>query len=79
MKTERNLYLLTCKTGSYYVLAVSPNDAKSLLETTLDKADYDFRGNREVTEIKQIAKEIGEFPKDKPFFSADHKLILIQD
>ena len=82
MKTntmKRNLYLVTCKTGSFYVLAVTPNDAKSLLEISLDKADYDFSKHREVTEIKMLAKEITEFPKGKPNFCGDHDLILIQE
>lgn len=75
---EQNLYLCTCKTGQYYVLALSPNDAKSLLESALDKADYDFRTNREVTKIELLAKEINEFPKGKPNFFRDCDLILLQ-
>ncbi len=77
MDDRAKLYLLTCGTGDYYVLAKSPNDAKEFLELALEVAEYDFSKNREVTNIKLLAKEIGEFPKDKPRFSEDGDLILI--
>lgn len=74
----KNLYLLTCGAGNYYVLAESPNNAKQLLEDALDKANYDFSSNRKVTNIKLLAEVIQEFPKGKPNFSRDFDLLLIE-
>ena len=71
-----NLYLCNTRKFTHYVLAEHPTAAKEKLERLLKIADYGFYDDREVTEIKLIAKELTEFPAGKPNFSSGNNLIL---
>jgi hypothetical protein len=81
MEERLFLYLLTCGLGDYYVIAKTTTDAETYLRLMLNKADYGFSHQREVKNIKILAKEIKCFPADKPFFSEDkdHPLLLINN
>ena len=71
------LYLLTTNgLGDFYVIAENSNDAEVRLNGLLNKADYGFSGGRTVRNINILAEEIKEFPKGKPNFSSEQRLIL---
>jgi hypothetical protein len=74
----KTLYEITVKRGqSFYVIAESPNEAQSEVKRLLDKADWWFSGDREVKNIRVIAKEYHCFPADRPSFSDDENLIIV--
>lgn len=71
------LYLLTTKgNGDFYLVAESPNIAVNVLTELLDKADYGYKSDRRIENIKILASEfkdafnipkenlIGVFPKE---------------
>jgi hypothetical protein len=71
------LYLLTTKgLGDFYIIAKDSLHATNVLGLNLDKADYGFSSQREVENIKIIAKEITTFSEGKLNFSSGNKLIL---
>ena len=71
------LYLLTTNgCGDYYVVAKNSNDAEVKLNGLLNKADHGFLGDRTVRNINILAEEIKEFPKGKPNFCSEQRLIL---
>ncbi len=72
-----NLYLLTTSgLGDFYLVAKSPNDAESKLNTLLDRADYGFRQKRKVENIRLLSEEVTEFPAGIPNFSSGNRLVL---
>lgn len=72
-----NLYLVkTKKLGDYYVIAKNPTDAQEKVEGDLTKSDYGFSKDREVEIIQLLAKEVLDFPKDKPNFSSGNNLLF---
>lgn len=73
----KTLYLLTTKgLGDHYVLANNPDIAEKELITKLTDADYGFYGDRQVTDIKILAKELTDFV-EKPNFSGKETKIII--
>ena len=56
METKK-LYLVSTPSLHSYVIAESPNQAQETLEKWLRKNDYGFIKDRDVVEIKLIAKE----------------------
>lgn len=74
---KMKLYLLTTAgLGDFYVIADNPSEAESHVLELLNKADYGFTSQRKICNIKVVAEEVGEFPKDKPNFSSGNNLIL---
>lgn len=74
---KKKLYLVSTKTlGDYYVVAENPNEAQDRLKTLLDKADYGFSDSRKIINIKLLADELYNFPKNKPNFGKNPTLIL---
>lgn len=74
---KATLYLLTTEgLGDFYLVALSPNEAKERLETCLNKADYGFFDKRKITNIKILADEITDFPEGKKHFSGGSKLLF---
>lgn len=73
----KNLYHLQTKgLKDYYIIASNPHEAEQTLMTAFEKAEYGFSDYRKVEIIKNLASEIKEFPKGKPFFSDGHNLII---
>jgi hypothetical protein len=71
------LYLLSTKgLGDFYLVSKSPNDTKYKLGEMLDKADYGFRADRKINNIKLLADEIMNIRENTPNFSSGNKLIL---
>lgn len=71
------LYLLTTHgLGDFYLVSKDPNEAEIKLTELLNKADYGFRYQRKVENIKLLAEKLGEFPVGIPNFSSENRLIL---
>ena len=74
----RNLYELTVRRGkTFFVIALTPNEAQNILKTLLDKAEWWFSKDRDVVNIKLIATEYHCFPEGKPAFSENENLIIV--
>ena len=72
-----NLYLVkTKKLGEYYVVATNPTTAQEKVEADLMKSDYGYSAGREVEIIQLLAREVQDFPKDKPNFSGGNNLLF---
>jgi uncharacterized protein YneR len=76
----KTLYELTIKRGkSFYVIAESPNEAQDELSMLLSKADWWYTKDREITNIKILAKEYHCFPDNHPVFGEDENLIIVEN
>lgn len=74
---KKKLYLLSTQgLGDFYLVANTPNDAEDKLKLLLNKADYGFSEKRKITNIKTLAEELYNFPKNSPNFSSGNTLIL---
>ena len=62
--------------GDYYLVAKSPNDAEMKLKTLLDAADYGFRENRKVENIRLLSEEVEALLSNIPIINKSHRLIL---
>ena len=71
-----NLYKLTNKLGSWWVIAKDPTSAQEDLEGRLNLEEYGFSNERHVTEIKLIANELTSGLNQKWFFSSGSTLLL---
>ena len=74
-----NLYSLTNGIGTFYVVANDPTEAKLLLESNLDKADYGFSVDREVVTVVLLTHEVTSNFNGKPSFcmkSVGNRLII---
>lgn len=74
---KKKLYLLSTRgLGDFYLVAETPNDAEDKLKLLLNKSDYGYSSSRPVVNIKLLADELYNFPKNKPNFSKLPTLIL---
>jgi hypothetical protein len=77
MKPQKTLFELTIRRRkTFYVIAESPYEASDELKRLLDKADWWFTKDREIVNIKIIAKEYTCFPNDRPVFNDGENLII---
>jgi len=71
-----NLYLVTNKINSFYVLANDPTEAEKKLMARLEAADYGFYQDRVVKKIELVACEVTNTFNGRPFFCGGNLLIL---
>ena len=71
------LYLLTTiGLGDFYVISNTSSQAEDILINALNKADYGFRYERIIKNIKIITGEVTNFPQDIPNFSTENRLLI---
>jgi len=80
-----NLYDLTTKISGFqntckniYVVADDPTSAQKLVKEVLSKRDTQYPENREVINIRLIAKEVTRYINGEPIFSEEGINLLIQ-
>ncbi len=77
----KDLYLLTNGFGDYYVIAHDSTKAGQALTKFFNDNDYGTNSQRQVTNVKLLAKGIKPYTTDqtKPFLSGDERLFIVED
>ena len=76
--SEKKLYRVTNRLGTFYIVATSFDEAANALKERLDKADYGFYQYREIPSIDYIATERFSFSdKEKQSFFEDKGNLII--
>ena len=75
-KTKTNLYFVSTKIDSFYVIAEHPTEAQDKLCEILEEAGYGKKEDREILDIRFLASSISFGSENIPILYSRDRLIL---